>query len=67
MVDSFVTNNTQIGGMYQNSNSAPTAAAGASTSSRSSEIEGSRVENRVTILTGPNSSGKSVYLKQVYM
>ncbi|KAF9141882.1 MutS protein msh5 [Mortierella sp. GBA39] len=65
VVDSFVTNSTQIGGMDQNNASAPTVVTGANTDSRSSETGDARVENRVTILTGPNSSGKSVYLKQV--
>lgn len=65
MVDSFVTNSTQIGGVDQNGTSAPTVVTGADAGSRSSETGDARVENRVTILTGPNSSGKSVYLKQV--
>ncbi|KAF8944484.1 MutS protein msh5 [Haplosporangium gracile] len=65
VVDSFVTNSTHIGGINQNGTSAPTAETGASTASRSSETGDARVENRVIILTGPNSSGKSVYLKQV--
>ncbi|KAF9297295.1 MutS protein msh5 [Linnemannia elongata] len=65
VVDSFVTNSTQIGGMGPNGTSAPTVVTGADTGSRSSETGDGHVENRVTILTGPNSSGKSVYLKQV--
>lgn len=65
VVDSFVTNSTLIGGMDQNAITAPNAATDASEASHPSETGNTHVENRVIIITGPNSSGKSVYLKQV--
>ncbi|KAK3841818.1 MAG: DNA mismatch repair protein MutS, partial [Linnemannia gamsii] len=65
VVDSFVRNSTLIGGMEQGTHAAPSTTLETIIESRLSETGVTPYENRVMILTGPNSSGKSVYLKQV--
>ncbi|KAF9086204.1 MutS protein msh5 [Mortierella sp. AD031] len=65
VVDSFVTNNTLIGGTEQGESSGPGTTADPNTDTFSTTTGGANLENRVMIVSGPNSSGKSVYLKQV--
>ncbi|KAF9124810.1 MutS protein msh5 [Mortierella sp. 14UC] len=62
VVDSFVRNSILIGGMEQGTRAGPSTA---TETAPESETGDARYENHVMILTGPNSSGKSVYLKQV--
>ncbi|KAF9933799.1 MutS protein msh5 [Linnemannia zychae] len=64
VVDSFVRNNTCVGGTEKYF-SALNEKTDGETSSYSLKTDNPQLENRVMVLTGPNSSGKSVYLKQV--
>ncbi|KAG0273687.1 MutS protein msh5 [Linnemannia exigua] len=65
VVDSFVRNSTLVGCEEQGTRTGPNTTTGKTTESNSSDTGDTRCESRVMILTGPNSSGKSVYLKQV--
>ncbi|KAF9911820.1 MutS protein msh5 [Linnemannia zychae] len=61
----IVNGSTLIGGAEQRTRTVPSAPTETTTEVDFFKAKESRYENRVMILTGPNSSGKSVYLKQV--
>ncbi|KAG0305462.1 MutS protein msh5 [Dissophora globulifera] len=75
VVDSFVANHTQLGELDDVVSTTPTVPSNAATTSdrtltdidtdAQSVDDGSHQRNRVLILSGANSSGKSAYLKQV--
>ncbi|KAG0326787.1 MutS protein msh5 [Dissophora globulifera] len=75
VVDSFVANSTQLGELDDTVSTTPTVPSNVATTSDSTLTDidtdaqgvddGSHQGNRVLILSGANSSGKSAYLKQV--
>ena len=74
MVNSFVANNTHLGEPERISSTAPAVSTADTMTDRpitdvatdaQSHSERDFAENHVMILSGANSSGKSVYIKQV--